>query len=92
MFLQSKRETRPDSFGTPATLFVFRSNRFIIKGYSLYGSMLSVKGPDDAGITKNPDGFFSSSWFEGFSKPENKKGGNPTFDVLKNQSEKKTRR
>jgi hypothetical protein len=32
--------------------------------------------------------FFSSSWFEGLSKPENKKGRNPTFAVLKNQSEK----
>jgi len=37
---------------------------------------------------KNPDGFFSSSWFEGLSKPENQKGRNPTFAVLKNQSEK----
>ena len=43
MFLQTKRETRPDSFGTLATLSVFCSNRFIIKTHYLSGSMLYVE-------------------------------------------------
>jgi hypothetical protein len=44
MYLQMKRGTLPDSCGTPVIRAVFRSDRFIIKGHSLSGSMLLVKG------------------------------------------------
>jgi hypothetical protein len=37
----------PDPFGSLALRSVFRPDRFIIKGHSLSGSMLSVTGPDD---------------------------------------------
>jgi hypothetical protein len=43
MYLQTKREKRPDSFGTPETVSVFRKNPFIIKAHYLSRSMLSVK-------------------------------------------------
>jgi len=41
-YLQKKRVSSPDFFGTLATLSVFRSNRFIRKGHSLSKSTLLV--------------------------------------------------
>jgi hypothetical protein len=48
LFLEKNRTTSPDSPGALVIRSVFRSNRFIIKGYSLSKSTLLVKGPGDA--------------------------------------------
>jgi len=38
---------------------------------------------------KNPEGFFSSSWFEGLSKPDNSKGGISRPSMFKRTIQKK---